>query len=191
MRCDICKVIESNHAGILSGMFVVIPNGLAEKAAFVFDWKEAINSDTDLEEAGSATRHVRNMIEKAKYPFIWCDTLCVSESLKGINAGDGKKIKVYVNRIKYLEDDNFLIQFIDECGQNGVLNLEIIGKESSCAYDNEERQIVYRSYDDLSKALEENRLYFGDGDITKENPEAAKIVRKHNPWAHELVSEES
>ena len=84
-----------------------------------------------------------------------------------------------------------MIQFIDECGQNGVLNLEIIGKESSCAYDNEERQIVYRSYDDLSKALEENRLYFGDGDITKENPEAAKIVRKHNPWAHEIVSKES
>lgn len=191
MRSDICKVIESNHAGILSGMFVFIPNGLAEKAAFVFDWKEAINSDTDPEDAGSATRHVRNMIEKAKCPFIWCDTLRVSESLKGINAGDGKKIKVYVNRIKYLEDDNFLIQFIDECGQNGVLNLEIIGKESSCAYDNEERQIVYRSYDDLSKALEENRLYFGDGDITKENPEAAKIVRKHNPWAHEIVSKES
>ena len=50
MRCDICKVIESNHASILSGMFVFIPNGLAEKAAFVFDWKEAINSDTDPED---------------------------------------------------------------------------------------------------------------------------------------------
>jgi hypothetical protein len=191
MRCDICKVIESNHAGILSGMFVFIPNGLAEKAAFVFDWKEAINSDADPEEAGSATRHVRNMIENAKCQFIWCDTLRVSESLKGINSGDGKKIKVYVNRINYLENNNFLIHFIDDCGFKGDFTIEIIKKESSCIYDNEESQIVYRSYENLSNALENNRLYFGDGDITKENPEAARIVRKHNPWAHKPVSKES
>jgi len=191
MRSDICKVIESNHDVIISGMFVFISNGLAEKAAFVFDWKEAINSDADPEDMMSATRHVRDIIEKAKYPFIWCDTIRVSKTLKGIKAGDGKSIKVYVNRINYLENNKFMIHFIAECGFKGDFTIEIIEKESNCAYDNEERQIVYRSYECLSKALEENRLYFGDGDITKENPEAARIVRKHNPWAHELVSEES
>jgi len=172
-------------------MFVFISNGLAEKAAFVFDWKEAINNDADPEDMMSATRHVRDIIEKAKYPFIWCDTIRVSKTLKGIKAGDGKSIKVYVNRINYLENNKFMIHFIGECGFKGDFTIEIIEKESNCAYNNEERQIVYRSYEGLSKALEENRLYFGIGDITKENPEAARIVRKHNPWAHELVSEES
>jgi hypothetical protein len=190
MRCDICKAIESNYAGILSGMFVFIPNGLAEKAAFIFDWKEAANRDDNPEESLSATSHIKNMIQEAKYPFIWTDTIRVSESLEEIRAGGGKRIKVYVNRINYSGDNKFSMHFTDDCGQKGVIFIEIIETESYCVYDAEERQIVYRSYENLSKALEENRLYFGDGDITKENSEAARIVRKHNPWAHELYPQE-
>lgn len=160
MRWDICRVDESDFSGILPGQYVYIPNGLAEKAKDIYDWKR-----TSIEDKSGETYSFWMLgVKERKYPCLWTEDIGV-----GNNPAEAQKwsnrIRLYVTSGEYDEkSDVFRLNIKDNNGVEALIVLKIIKEESFCLYHGEDALILYRLYSKLSKDLLSGSLY----DLNKE-----------------------
>jgi hypothetical protein len=160
MRWDICRVIESDCKDILTGQYVYIPNGLAEKAKDIYDWKR-----TSIEDKSGETYSFWMLgVKDRKYPCLWTDNIGVGNDADEAREWDNRR-RYYVVTGEYDEKaDVFRLKIKDNNGVDALIVLQIIKEKSFCLYHGEDALNLYRLYSKLSKDLLSGSLY----DLNKE-----------------------